>query len=96
MSYKLSRRERIRKLIRAKLAKQMARKQAVARVRNARTKKFNQREFDEWMEEVSDEVIRISGLSAYDLADMPYADWFNDGMTPDEAANLALDNEGFY
>lgn len=52
-------------------------------------------EFTEWMVEVNREVTIQTGLSAYDLADRPYRDMYDDGFTPREAAHEALEYEGF-
>lgn len=51
--------------------------------------------FDAWMTKVDSKVIRTVGLSVHDLADQPFRDWYDDDMTPDEAAQLALAGEGW-
>lgn len=51
--------------------------------------------FDQWFAQVDQEIWLICGLGADDLADCPYRDWYNDGITPKEAARRALKNEGF-
>ncbi|RMD98394.1 MAG: hypothetical protein D6816_16270 [Bacteroidetes bacterium] len=51
--------------------------------------------FKEWMRQVDRELIRKSGLSSRDLADQTYWDWFFDGISPEEAAEETLENEGF-
>lgn len=50
--------------------------------------------FDSWMRAVDFEVERLTGLSVHDLADNLYRDWCDSGMTPEEAAKQALENEG--
>lgn len=51
--------------------------------------------FDAWMTRVDQAVTRKTGLSVHDLADQCFADWFEDGLTPAQAARLALADEGF-
>src|SRR5262245_12217044 len=38
--------------------------------------------FDEWMVRIDNAVQALSGLSAHDLPDAPYRDWFDDGLSP--------------
>jgi len=52
-------------------------------------------EFRHWMLRVNNSVVIRTGLDVEDLADMPYRDWFDDGLTPAQAARLALQSEGF-
>lgn len=47
------------------------------------------------MLQVNREVSRIAGLSVYDLADQPFREWYDDGIDPDEAAEMTLEDEGF-
>ena len=51
--------------------------------------------FDSWMQKVDSAVMRRSGVSVHDLADQCFYDWYNDGITPVQAARLTLENEGF-
>lgn len=51
--------------------------------------------FAAWMDAVDRNCYAIAGLSIHDLADMPFRDWFDDGVTPNEAARQALASEGF-
>lgn len=51
--------------------------------------------FEEWYALVSRNLVRIAGVSADDLADQCWRDWYDDELTPLAAANLALENEGF-
>jgi hypothetical protein len=51
--------------------------------------------FKKWMVEVDIAVATCAFVSAYDLPDQPYRDWFEDGMTPDEAAVAALKDAGY-
>lgn len=51
--------------------------------------------FRQWMKAVDDEVFEISSVSASDLNDQPYRDWFDDGIGAEDAANMALDDAGF-
>ncbi len=51
--------------------------------------------FSEWMQQVNVHVWGVAGLSADDLADQTWRDWFDDQYTPREAALKALENEGY-
>jgi hypothetical protein len=51
--------------------------------------------FDSWMTAVDAEVERLCCLSVHDLADQPFRDWFDSGMTAEEAARQTLVEEGF-
>lgn len=47
---------------------------------------------DNWLEEVNAIVEKKWGLSVDDLPDVLYADWFEDGVTPKEAAEKWIAN----
>lgn len=49
--------------------------------------------FQEWMRKVNICVAQRIGLSAEDLPDQPYRDWYDSGMTPQDAAEDVLRNE---
>jgi hypothetical protein len=51
--------------------------------------------FNEWMRAVDRQVQARVGLSSDDLADCAYRDWYDDDMSATEAAELALENEGY-
>jgi hypothetical protein len=51
--------------------------------------------FKKWMAEVDVAVATRAFVSAYDLPDQPYRDWFEEGLSPDEAAALALEEAGY-
>ena len=51
--------------------------------------------FESWMKAVDTEVTRLSSLSARDLADQPFYDWYERGVTPKSAARKTLKAEGF-
>jgi hypothetical protein len=51
--------------------------------------------FETWMDKVDAVVVRTVGLSIHDLADQPFYDWFVDGITPAQAARMALADEGW-
>lgn len=53
------------------------------------------RTFESWLDKVGAALRKKCGLSYSDLADQPYRDWFDSGMTPTQAANQVLENEGF-
>lgn len=46
--------------------------------------------FDQWMKEVDTAVSATAFLSADDLTDQPYYEWWESGMSPAEAAREAL------
>ena len=49
--------------------------------------------FKEWFAEVDREIAHRYGMGALDLADCPYQDWYEDGMTPKRAASKAIKRE---
>ena len=49
--------------------------------------------FEQWMKQVDEWVGRLCGMSAYDLADICYADLWEDGESPKQAARKAIRNE---
>ena len=51
--------------------------------------------FAQWKIEVNAHVMARAGLFADDLPDMPYYDWFEDGCSPQEAAEMVLEDSGF-
>jgi hypothetical protein len=51
--------------------------------------------FKKWMTEVDIAVAGRAFVSAHDLPDQPYRDWFEEGLSPDEAAALALEDAGY-
>lgn len=51
--------------------------------------------FEEWKKRADDAAVRRAGISLDDLADQPYYDWYEDGMSPEKAAKRALAAEGF-
>jgi hypothetical protein len=53
------------------------------------------RTFEKWMAAVDKAVLYRTGVSVHDLADQCFHDWFDDGITPTQAARLTLENEGF-
>ena len=54
-------------------------------------------EFNEWMAMVDEMVsLRTGGMTTYEMADQDYWAWWECGMTPLEAAEEALVDEGFY
>jgi len=46
--------------------------------------------FKVWMHAVDRTVERLAGLSRDDLPDCPYADWYEDGVMPGQAARRAI------
>lgn len=50
---------------------------------------------NEWLEEVDQVIGNLIGLTHDDLADQCWRDWYESGMTPLEAASMALEAEGF-
>jgi hypothetical protein len=51
--------------------------------------------FKQWLAAVDDKLVAKSGLGVRDLADQPYHDWYDDDMSPTEAAEQVLEDEGF-
>jgi hypothetical protein len=51
--------------------------------------------FEQWFKKAEAHAAGLIMLSLHDLADQPYRDWFEAGYTPQEAAEEALENEGF-
>jgi hypothetical protein len=49
--------------------------------------------FNQWMRKVDAELTDLCGLTSMDLADQTYHDWYDDGYTPEEAAQEAMDNQ---
>lgn len=56
---------------------------------------FNKRKFNEWMKQVDQELVKISGFDSNSLADHLYADAFEDGLMPGEVALEVLQENGF-
>jgi len=50
--------------------------------------------FEQWMAKVNEAIEREIGLSADDLPDMPYADMWEDGVSPKRAARMAIREAG--
>jgi hypothetical protein len=48
------------------------------------------RTFDDWMSAVNAAVERLAGLSADDLPDVCYRDWYDDDVSPVSAARRAI------
>jgi hypothetical protein len=46
--------------------------------------------FEQWMAKVNRAVEHLSSMSTDDMADCPYRDWYDDGMTPETAARKAI------
>ena len=46
--------------------------------------------YDGWMEQVDDKVWEIAGCSIWDLTDACLADWYEDDLTPCQAAKKAI------
>ena len=46
--------------------------------------------FDVWMVKVDEWCYRLAGVSVHDLPDLCFADLFEDGTSPREAARMAL------
>lgn len=55
----------------------------------------NGKTLEAWLRDVDKVLIRRCGLTTGDLADQCYWDMWNDEVAPSEAAQVALDYEGF-
>ena len=51
--------------------------------------------FKNWMASVDAALDAKCGLSSSDLADCPFHDWFDDEVTPAEAAQMTLEYNDF-
>ena len=51
--------------------------------------------YDEWMAAVDAAVRKIADVSVHDLPDWNSRDAYDDGVTPQEAAEDVLDQEGW-
>ena len=52
--------------------------------------------FEEWMQRVDSIMVEHLGLGYLDIADQNYRDMFDDGFTPLEAVQEAVENEFGY
>lgn len=53
----------------------------------------NRTAFDAWMARVDAQLEARCGLTSLDLADVCYADWYEDGLPASTAARLALSEQ---
>lgn len=51
--------------------------------------------FAAWMRQVNAAVFAKAFVHADDLPDQPYRDWYDDDLSPEEAATTALEDAGF-
>jgi hypothetical protein len=51
--------------------------------------------FDEWMQEVDEQLCAVTGLFSDDLADIGYRDLYEDGAEPIDAVIEALEQNGY-
>jgi len=52
---------------------------------------MNELGFRDFMNEIDAEVLRIAGVSVYDLPDCIFGDWYELGASAEEAARMALE-----
>lgn len=57
---------------------------------------FNRPPFERWMKEVDNKIEKRLHLSTSDLPDQNYYFWYEDGLSPHEAAEVTLENVGYY
>ncbi len=50
--------------------------------------------FEAWMRAVDKEIDGLCGMSSADLPDVCYQDWYDDEVTPKQAAKRAMKNAG--
>lgn len=50
-------------------------------------------DFTRWMAEVDRVVEKKIEFSVFDLADQPFRDWFDEGINPEEAAAVAIEED---
>jgi hypothetical protein len=48
--------------------------------------------FGAWMARVDEALVRKVGVSSADLPDLAYRDLYDQGVTPEEAADAAIEN----
>ena len=48
-------------------------------------------DFKQWKREVNKVVVNRIGMGCNDMPDVSYRDWYDDGMSPEEAADEAVD-----
>lgn len=51
--------------------------------------------FKSWMAQVDRATIEQSGVSVYDLPDVLFRDYFNEGLTAEEVAEIAIEEAGW-
>ena len=51
--------------------------------------------FEQWKRQVDSAIGEVCGLSSDDLADCTYRDWYDSGVSPSDAAQLALEENDF-
>ena len=49
--------------------------------------------FETWMNLVDQELVKLCTLTHLDLPDQTWRDWFDEDLTPREAAEQCLENE---
>jgi hypothetical protein len=52
--------------------------------------------FKGWLRQVNAHVVKSAGLGIRDLADVDYIEFWESGLEPEEAASIALEENGFY
>lgn len=51
--------------------------------------------FREWLAKVDAATVRIAGTPLDDLADQPFDEWYDRGISPEKAAKRTLRAEGW-
>lgn len=51
--------------------------------------------FNVWMDSVNAAMTRLVGVGHEDIADQPWHDWYDAGYDPEDAADMALESEGW-
>lgn len=57
--------------------------------------RFETPTFEEWLDDVRHCVNSFVGMSLDDLPHKRWRDWYEEGLSPEAAATLALEEEGF-
>jgi hypothetical protein len=52
--------------------------------------------YEEWLEQVDQEVQSRVGIDLHSLEDCTLRDWYDDEIAPADAAAMALDNDTLY
>lgn len=52
--------------------------------------------FDEWMNQVDEVLFKEIGMSHMDIPDQTYRDYFDDGMSPEDAVETIMEEDEMF